>query len=93
MRIATFGAAIALLMSSVGTQAEEIVDVSYVIAALQRGAIVLDLRGGADYGRGHIPGAVNLGKAASLLRNPNTEDYLDIEVVGNVTKSLNWCCN
>jgi thiosulfate/3-mercaptopyruvate sulfurtransferase len=74
----------ALLMTSVGASAAEIVDAAYVSMALKHGAIVWDMRSAEDYAKGHIPGAVNIGNAANVLRNPNTEDFLDIAVVGRL---------
>ena len=47
-----------------------------VIEAQQRGAIVWDIRSEADYLKGHVPGAVNIGDAGQVLRNPNTEDVI-----------------
>ena len=47
-----------------------------VAEAVKRGVIVWDVRSAADYQRGHIPGAVNIGAVAQALRNPNTEDFL-----------------
>jgi thiosulfate/3-mercaptopyruvate sulfurtransferase len=76
-----FSAALALLTSCLGTRAAEVVDAAYVDTALKRGAIVWDMRSAEDYAKGHIPGAVNIGNAANVLRNPNTEDFLDIAVV------------
>lgn len=55
-----------------------IVDTAFVTEALQRGAIVWDVRAANDYAKGHIPGAVNIGAAGAVLRNPNTEDFLPI---------------
>lgn len=70
-------ASLALLTSVIAARAAEIVDATYVTAALKRGAIVWDLRSAEDYDKGHIPGAVNIGNGLKALRNPNTEDYLD----------------
>jgi thiosulfate/3-mercaptopyruvate sulfurtransferase len=53
-----------------------IVDAPFVAEAIKRGAIIWDVRAPADYQRGHIPGAVNIGAVAQALRNPNTEDFL-----------------
>ncbi len=49
-----------------------------VIEAKSRGAIIWDIRSEADYRKGHIPGAVNVGDAGQVLRNPNTEDFVAI---------------
>lgn len=56
--------------------AEAIVDTSFVVDALKRGAIVWDVRGAEDYSRGHIPGAVNVGEIGAALRYEHSEDYL-----------------
>ena len=61
-----------------------IVDTAEVEAALQRGAIVWDVRSTAAYERGHIPGAVNVDDVASVLRNENTEDYLPLPQLAQV---------
>lgn len=53
-----------------------IVDTAFVLQAQQRGALIWDVRAAGDYQKGHIPGAINIGAAASTLRNPNTEDFL-----------------
>lgn len=66
----------ALFMAASPLWAGDIVDTAYVAEAVKRGAIIWDLRGAADYKKGHIPGAVNIGNAADVLRNHNTEDFL-----------------
>jgi thiosulfate/3-mercaptopyruvate sulfurtransferase len=83
---ALLGAALALLMTNLCVHATDMVDVSEVSAALKRGAIVWDVRGADDYAKGHIPGAINIGNIASVLRNPNTEDFL---ATSQVEKLLN----
>jgi thiosulfate/3-mercaptopyruvate sulfurtransferase len=55
-----------------------IVNHPQVIEAQKRGAIIWDIRSEADYKKGHIPGAVNVGDAGQVLRNPNTEDFIAI---------------
>jgi thiosulfate/3-mercaptopyruvate sulfurtransferase len=69
-------AGLALLMTNLCAHATDIVDATEVSAALKRGAIVWDVRGDDDYAKGHIPGAVNIGNIVSVLRNPNTEDFI-----------------
>lgn len=49
-----------------------------LIEAQKRGAIIWDVRSEADYKKGHIPGAINLGEAGQVLRNPNTEDFIAV---------------
>ncbi len=54
----------------------DIVDTQYVADAVERGAILWDVRSEREYERGHIPGAVNIGAAGWVLRDENREDYL-----------------
>jgi thiosulfate/3-mercaptopyruvate sulfurtransferase len=56
--------------------AADIVDTAYVEQAMRRGAILWDARDADDYKGGHIPGAVNVGEVASVLRDPNREDFV-----------------
>lgn len=53
-----------------------IVDTAFVVEAQKRGVIIWDVRAAGDFQKGHIPGAINIGAAASTLRNANTEDFL-----------------
>ncbi len=55
---------------------QRIVDTAAVQEAGKRGAIIWDTRSAADYNKGHIPGAVNIGDIGKVLRNDNTEDYI-----------------
>lgn len=64
--------------------ATEIVGAAYVAEAAQRGAIVWDVRGTKDYAAGHIPGAVSIGNAGEVLRDPNREDFLATEAVEDI---------
>jgi len=67
--------------------ASPIVDATAVKAALARGAILWDVRATPLYRKGHIPGAVSIGDAGSVLRNPVTEDFIDTaqieKILGN----------
>lgn len=56
-----------------------IVDAAYVEQALKRNAIVWDVRSAEHYARGHIPGAINIGDAAQVLRDENSEDFIALE--------------
>ena len=53
-----------------------IVNHPQVIEAKKRGAIAWDIRSETDHRKGHIPGAVNIGDASLVLRNPNTEGFI-----------------
>jgi len=80
----------ALLLAAVAFNAaasSTIIDTPEVEAALQRGAIVWDVRSTVAYERGHIPGAVNADDVASVLRNENTEDYLPLPQLEKVLGS------
>ena len=57
--------------------ASPIVDAGGVKAAIERGAIIWDVRAVPLYRKGHIPGAINLGDAGAVLRNPVTEDFIE----------------
>jgi len=70
-----------------GAEAPTIVDTPYVVDALKRGAIVWDVRSAAAYRQGHIPGAVNVGDAAAVLRDENTEDYIAREDIERILGS------
>ena len=48
-----------------------IVDAAAVLDALARKALVWDVRPADAFAKGHIPGAVNIGDAAAVLRNAN----------------------
>ena len=77
-------AALLLLGGSPAFAAPEIVDAAYVEEAAGRGAIIWDVRSPRAYVKGHIPGAVNLGKAGAVLRDPVNEDFLPTETVEKI---------
>ncbi len=51
-----------------------VVDTPYVEKAARDGAIVWDARDEADYAKGHLPGAVNIGNVGDVFRDANRED-------------------
>ena len=53
-----------------------IVDRAYVQEAARRNALIWDVRAADEYRKGHIPGAVNIGDIARVLRDENTEDFI-----------------
>ncbi len=65
-------------------QANTMVDLEYVKAAQQRGAILLDVRSTKDYLQGHIPGAISIGDFGTVLRDPNREDYIDLAEINAI---------
>ena len=57
-------------------QSGAIVDIAQLDAALNRGAILWDVRSADEYKRGHLPGAINFGDAGKVLRDEQKEDFL-----------------
>ena len=66
------------------TQSGTIVDLQYVKAAQQRGAIIWDVRASNQYLEGHIPGAINFGDIGTVLRDPNREDFIDLAEINAI---------
>ena len=62
-----------------------IVDGAYVAEALKRAPIVWDVRPADAYAKSHIPGAINMGDPARVLRDENTEDFI---AIGRIEKLL-----
>lgn len=66
----------ATLAMAGGTDKHLIVDTAFVADAMKRGAVLWDVRNAADYRKGHIPGALNVGDIGKVLRYEHSEDYL-----------------
>jgi len=64
--------------------AAPIIDAAAVKVAQARGAIVWDVRATPLYRKGHIPGAVSIGDAGNVLRNPVTEDFIETAQVEKI---------
>ncbi|QWE17464.1 sulfurtransferase [Polynucleobacter sp. AP-Nino-20-G2] len=62
-------------------QNDAIIDTEQVQQAIARGAIIWDVRDEKSYLEGHIPGAINIGDAGVVLRDPNKEDYIATEKI------------
>ena len=56
--------------------AQPIIDHAQLQEAVKRGAQIWDVRDARDYAKGHLPGALTIGDAASILRDPNSEDFI-----------------
>lgn len=65
------------LATSLATAAAPIVDAAETKDAIARGAIVWDVRATPLYRKGHIPGAINIGDAGTVLRDAVTEDFIE----------------
>jgi thiosulfate/3-mercaptopyruvate sulfurtransferase len=80
----TAAAMMLAVLTPLDCPAAAIVDTDFVRDALNRGAVLWDVRAETDYRKGHIPGAVNLGDAARVLRDPNTEDFVATERIAQI---------
>ncbi len=70
------------LISGAGWAADgPISDAAFVVEAAKRGAILWDVRGATEYAQGHLPGAVNIGDSAQVLRDANSEDFLSTDKI------------
>ena len=75
---------VSLLLISSLAQAQKndtIIQTEQMQQALARGAIIWDVRDEKSYLEGHISGAINIGEAGSVLRDPNKEDYIATEKI------------
>ena len=79
--------ALALLCDLGWAAAGPIVDTAFVADAAKRGAILWDVRNAQEYGEGHLPGAVSIGDAAQMLRDPNTEDFISTDKIEKILGS------
>ena len=62
-------------------QKTTIIQTDQMQQAIDRGAIIWDVRDEKSYLEGHIPGAINIGEVGSVLRDPNKEDYISTEQI------------
>ena len=65
---------------------DAIINTDQVRQAIANGAIVWDVRDEKSFLEGHIPGAINIGDAGNVLRDPNKEDYIPTD---NIQKIFN----
>ena len=79
MKIVSFVALLLFWSHAALAASPVIVDGAYVAEALKRSPIVWDVRAADTYAKGHIPGAINIGDAARVLRDENTEDFIALE--------------
>ncbi len=81
-----FTSLVLLLISSVvlAQKNDAIIQTSQVQQAIARGAIIWDVRDEKSYLEGHIPGAINIGDAGNVLRDPNKEDYIAIAKIQTI---------
>lgn len=87
MRKFVFACALGMVLAAnqaPASAASDNVDRAFVEGAIARGAILWDVRDERAYAKGHIPGAVNVGSAGDVLREPNGEDFLPIPTIERV---------
>jgi thiosulfate/3-mercaptopyruvate sulfurtransferase len=80
---------LAIILTSVfatafAQQKTEILSTQQMQQAVASGAIIWDVRDEKSYLDGHIPGAINIGDAGSMLRDPNKEDYISVEKIQKI---------
>jgi thiosulfate/3-mercaptopyruvate sulfurtransferase len=75
---------LACLLFTIPSHASSIVDAGFVAEAVKRDVIVWDVRDAAAYRRGHIPGAVNIDDPLRVLRNPNTEELIELSQIEKI---------
>ena len=67
-----------------GTQNNIIVGTDFVKQAMQRGALIWDVRSERAYLRGHLPGAITIGSITDVLRDSRTEDYIAVAEIERI---------
>ena len=71
-------------LSAYAQKNDAILNTEQVQQAIARGAIVWDVRDEKSFLEGHVPGAINIGDAGSVLRDPNKEDYIATEKIQRI---------
>lgn len=79
-----FALLVLLLSSGVRAAAPTIVNAAFVQEAMKRGALIWDVRSADDFKKGHLPGAANIGDAAKVLRDDNSEDFLPTDRIEKI---------
>jgi thiosulfate/3-mercaptopyruvate sulfurtransferase len=86
-RLATVLSLLCAILAPLTGHAAAVVDTPSVLDALQRGAILWDVRATPEYQQGHIPSAVNIGDPGQVLRDANTEDFIAQEKIAQILGS------
>jgi thiosulfate/3-mercaptopyruvate sulfurtransferase len=73
-----------LLATGAQAAAPTIVNAAFIVDAMKRGVLIWDVRSAEEYRKGHLPGAVNIGDAAKVLRDDNTEDFLPVDRIEKI---------
>ena len=72
------------LTSPAPPEAGGIVDAAAVQAAIDRGALIWDIRPSRLDEAGHLPGAVSIGDIHQVLRDPNREDWIETAEIARI---------
>ena len=74
-----------LIVSSASAQSSDtIIDTKQMQKAMERGAIIWDVRDEKSYLEGHLPGAINFGEVGAVLKDPNKEDFIATEQIKKI---------
>ena len=66
------------------TANDTIVTRAQVEKSIARGALLWDVRAPSEYAKGHIPGAISIGDAPSVLRDANREDFISVAAIEQI---------
>jgi thiosulfate/3-mercaptopyruvate sulfurtransferase len=74
-----------LIISTATAQNNDtIIDTMQMQKAMDRGAIIWDVRDEKSYLEGHLPGAINFGDIGAVLKDPNKEDFIATEQIKKI---------
>ena len=84
MKLVRPACALAFWALSCLSHAQVIVDAGHLQEALKRNVQVWDVRSDKEFAQGHVPGALSIGDAATVLRDANMEDFLPTEEIARL---------
>ncbi len=85
LKITVLSAMSTLIVSNTFAQSNDtIIDTKQMQKAMDRGAIIWDVRDEKSYLEGHLPGAINIGEVGSVLKDPNKEDFIQTEQIKKI---------
>jgi thiosulfate/3-mercaptopyruvate sulfurtransferase len=85
LKITVLSVMSSLILSNAFAQSNDTIsDTKQMQAAMQRGAIIWDVRDEKSYLEGHLPGAINFGDVGAVLKDPNKEDFIATEQIKKI---------
>jgi thiosulfate/3-mercaptopyruvate sulfurtransferase len=85
LKITFLSAMSILIVSNAFAQSNDtIIDTKQMQKAMERGAIIWDVRDEKSYLEGHLPGAINIGEVGAVLKDPNKEDFIATEQIKKI---------